>query len=444
MMKRSMESSTPASMDELLDQIVLCETGMPVRAMERVLAHDADAVPAIVQALEFWDGDAEADTLWLIVLLGETRSPLAVPALIGQLRRTEADVLAHAAIEALAKIGAPAVPALRDVVASGDADQRLCAYAALGWIDADDAYRILEEALVRDLELADVLGIAITQHAGRASAEAVFTAYRSVEPWQRASMEEAVRAAHRQTPPKAAWWSDWRLRYRRRPDYFGGFHPEWPGLVAALRQEDAVRAATDVPLRSLDEILAAPDPDSAEEPELCDDCGDPIERPMAVPMCPGTAVAVALDQLAVLMSAREDGIDDVFQLLDELEEEEFALRDEPEPKRARAREEREELLLDYAEARATCEWLIEQGVEDVQAGRELIARRAAELGARHGDPDGLLRAERHGDIDAPTYHAPPAPVRARAPKVGRNDACPCGSGRKYKRCCLDADEHRAP
>ncbi|CAN5199010.1 hypothetical protein BH24PSE2_BH24PSE2_08750 [soil metagenome] len=22
-------------------------------------------------------------------------------------------------------------------------------------------------------------------------------------------------------------------------------------------------------------------------------------------------------------------------------------------------------------------------------------------------------------------------------KTGRNDPCPCGSGRKYKRCCLD-------
>ena len=26
-------------------------------------------------------------------------------------------------------------------------------------------------------------------------------------------------------------------------------------------------------------------------------------------------------------------------------------------------------------------------------------------------------------------------VRA-APKVGRNDPCPCGSGKKYKKCCL--------
>jgi SEC-C motif domain protein len=28
----------------------------------------------------------------------------------------------------------------------------------------------------------------------------------------------------------------------------------------------------------------------------------------------------------------------------------------------------------------------------------------------------------------------PAPVKA-APKVGRNDPCPCGSGKKYKHCC---------
>jgi SWIM/SEC-C metal-binding protein len=29
---------------------------------------------------------------------------------------------------------------------------------------------------------------------------------------------------------------------------------------------------------------------------------------------------------------------------------------------------------------------------------------------------------------------PPEPLRA-APKVGRNDPCPCGSGLKFKKCC---------
>lgn len=30
----------------------------------------------------------------------------------------------------------------------------------------------------------------------------------------------------------------------------------------------------------------------------------------------------------------------------------------------------------------------------------------------------------------------PAPIKAAHPKVGRNDPCPCGSGKKYKQCCL--------
>jgi hypothetical protein len=28
-------------------------------------------------------------------------------------------------------------------------------------------------------------------------------------------------------------------------------------------------------------------------------------------------------------------------------------------------------------------------------------------------------------------------------KIGRNDPCRCGSGRKYKKCCLEADESTA-
>jgi hypothetical protein len=29
----------------------------------------------------------------------------------------------------------------------------------------------------------------------------------------------------------------------------------------------------------------------------------------------------------------------------------------------------------------------------------------------------------------------PSPMRRSGPKVGPNDPCPCGSGRKYKTCC---------
>jgi preprotein translocase subunit SecA len=29
----------------------------------------------------------------------------------------------------------------------------------------------------------------------------------------------------------------------------------------------------------------------------------------------------------------------------------------------------------------------------------------------------------------------PKPVKRDLPKVGRNDVCPCGSGKKFKKCC---------
>ena len=40
-----------------------------------------------------------------------------------------------------------------------------------------------------------------------------------------------------------------------------------------------------------------------------------------------------------------------------------------------------------------------------------------------------------GYDEIPEYEEKPEPVRRDAPKVGRNDLCPCGSGKKYKHCC---------
>ena len=41
-----------------------------------------------------------------------------------------------------------------------------------------------------------------------------------------------------------------------------------------------------------------------------------------------------------------------------------------------------------------------------------------------------FRAQREADL---SVHVPEA--QRNAPKVGRNDPCPCGSGKKYKKCC---------
>ena len=47
-----------------------------------------------------------------------------------------------------------------------------------------------------------------------------------------------------------------------------------------------------------------------------------------------------------------------------------------------------------------------------------------------------------GDLAVALVATEEAPTRVRqivneAPKVGRNDPCPCGSGKKYKKCCLE-------
>ncbi len=52
--------------------------------------------------------------------------------------------------------------------------------------------------------------------------------------------------------------------------------------------------------------------------------------------------------------------------------------------------------------------------------------------------------KKRSKLESPLPPPPPAPPPAsyvvpkplvREPKVGRNDPCPCGSGRKYKKCC---------
>ena len=49
-----------------------------------------------------------------------------------------------------------------------------------------------------------------------------------------------------------------------------------------------------------------------------------------------------------------------------------------------------------------------------------------------GDP-----GDASGDGDA-SLESPTETIRREAPKIGRNDPCPCGSGRKYKKCCGQA------
>ncbi|SDI76355.1 preprotein translocase subunit SecA [Billgrantia gudaonensis] len=66
--------------------------------------------------------------------------------------------------------------------------------------------------------------------------------------------------------------------------------------------------------------------------------------------------------------------------------------------------------------------------------REALEREKASAASRHDSP-AMTTA---GDDDEPAPLPPGAdgrPLRREGPKVGRNDPCPCGSGKKYKQCC---------
>jgi hypothetical protein len=97
-----------------------------------------------------------------------------------------------------------------------------------------------------------------------------------------------------------------------------------------------------------------------------------------------------------------------------------------------------------------------QAVESLGAIRDAFARDAVDIRIA-GDLEDVeiaLGVREQRETPRPRYHAPYfgveddagwsdeeegeplQPVRS-GPKIGRNAPCPCGSGKKYKKCCLD-------
>jgi preprotein translocase subunit SecA len=63
---------------------------------------------------------------------------------------------------------------------------------------------------------------------------------------------------------------------------------------------------------------------------------------------------------------------------------------------------------------------------DLQPEEEVAAPKPMQLNYQHAAPGGESRNDAN--------QAPNATVKRDSPKVGRNEVCPCGSGKKYKRC----------
>lgn len=76
--------------------------------------------------------------------------------------------------------------------------------------------------------------------------------------------------------------------------------------------------------------------------------------------------------------------------------------------------------------------LMSEGVSDVDLYYKFPYHRPREWS--YWSPSGRHATKRRGV---------PGKIRT-APKVGRNAPCPCGSGRKFKVCCIHKKEEDAP
>ncbi len=75
------------------------------------------------------------------------------------------------------------------------------------------------------------------------------------------------------------------------------------------------------------------------------------------------------------------------------------------------------------------------GPEDNQGSVEFIARFTQKDVEHKHHELALFKRENDRWLFVDGNPVKPKPMKNSAPKVGRNDPCPCNSGKKYKKCC---------
>ncbi|WP_419193681.1 SEC-C metal-binding domain-containing protein [Kolteria novifilia] len=64
------------------------------------------------------------------------------------------------------------------------------------------------------------------------------------------------------------------------------------------------------------------------------------------------------------------------------------------------------------------------------------AQHASTGGLPEQAPETDIQKQQNAAIESSQDQGKPEPIRNRGKRVGRNDPCPCGSGKKYKNCCM--------
>ena len=416
----------------LLKKICIRETASyPVVEMEKVIGFGDAAVTDIISCLKRErDFPRPDDELPLLVMLGEIRSPKAVDILIEYLKDSRYDITAEVACEALAKIGSTAIPALKDIVINEQGKApRLYAYAALGYMRNDEAHEVLLTQLNTDRRLACAIALALSRYKKKEDAERIYKVYRETsENVFNPDIEESIWFCVNPDYEPLPVDENWRVRYRRLPHY--GYSPPVSQLgimriaYSAVRGNKMGLAKVRKSLKklALEEILSK-DMMGHRSEELCEDCKKPVAYQAGVPVCPShTAYGMAVFQEEFIKESIRQEYENAPELMDELDE---LYEDAKKIKKKSVQRNNLDKIAVYYK---TLDYFIERGIyslHDILKELSKIKEKAeksyrAEFGT---DPmyDLIMQDEPAG--------------RARSNKIGRNEPCPCGSGKKYKKCC---------
>lgn len=91
-----------------------------------------------------------------------------------------------------------------------------------------------------------------------------------------------------------------------------------------------------------------------------------------------------------------------------------------------------QLSPDALEARRRAAMQAQRNMNARHSEAENITQQARPASSMNG---ALARRQAAGSVTAQHTQGQPITVRRSSPKIGRNDPCPCGSGKKYKNCC---------
>ena len=90
---------------------------------------------------------------------------------------------------------------------------------------------------------------------------------------------------------------------------------------------------------------------------------------------------------------------------------------------------------------------LQRSMNDPDEAINSLLKRLHTASSENGSLDELSESDRLApqmepgeDWDEPSWPAPVGTIRKTLSHVGRNDACPCGSGKKYKKCCMRSSE----